>query len=441
VLTLADDGTQYSAKVYSFAGALESDTVELTVIPDEEPPQIVSVVPAGVSALTITFDEPVEQTSAETTDNYGVSDGVTVSSATQITPAVVRLLTSAITSEQTYTVTIGGVEDLYGNAIPAGTEFTFVARILGYSDIILADGPVAYYRFEETSGTVALNEGTSGASGNGRYVWGDEPNETEQEAKTGEGPRPPDFFGFGPANNAAQFDGPDLLDWVDTGNPFLQNLGEFSLEYWVRPEGGRDDEPSLWQNRIGIVGQNDAIEYGFINPTTIQIWTPGGGSLDTTYPFADGEWHHVATIATGDDIRNYFDGELVGTGGSPAGGDYGGSDFNVHIGGGGVFDATGNYFTGLIDEVAIFDKAIPAERIAAHYQAALGNFILPDPDRTFTTISLSGDQVTFSWDPAGGTLQEAPSVDGPWTDSADQSNPNTVTVGGGGMMMFYRIAE
>ena len=42
----------------------------------------------------------------------------------------------------------------------------------------------------------------------------------------------------------------------------------------------------------------------------------------------------------------------------------------MHIGGGGVYDATGNA-EGFLDEVAIFDKAIPAERVREHYLLGL----------------------------------------------------------------------
>ena len=162
---------------------------------------------------------------------------------------------------------------------------------------------------------------------------------------------------------------------MDTKNPFLQHRAAFTLEYWVRPTGGRTADPSVWLNRIGIVGQNDAIEYGFIDPKTIQIWTPNGGALNTTYSFPDDEWHHVATIASGTSLKTYYDGKLAGTTSSTTG-DYGSSVYNVHIGGGGVFDATGNWFIGNIDEVAIFDKAIPADRVAAHYTAGKSGGVL-----------------------------------------------------------------
>jgi hypothetical protein len=224
---------------------------------------------------------------------------------------------------------------------------------------------------------------------------------------------------------------------VDTQNPYLNGLSAFTLEYWVRPTGGRLDDPTLWLTRVGIVGQNDAIEYGFIDQNTIQIWTPGGGSLDTDYNFPDEEWHHVATIASGTDIRNYFDGALVGSGGS-ATSNYGTSTFNVHIGGGGVFDATGNFFIGQIDEVAIFNKAISAERIAAHFKAGKEGGVIEETQPEFTGITANGNNLSIEWT-GGGTLQSATAVTGPWTDVAGASSPFSTTAAGAGL--FYRVRQ
>ena len=183
-----------------------------------------------------------------------------------------------------------------------------------------------------------------------------------------------------------------------------------------------------------------AIEYGFINGNTVQIWTAGGGSLDTAYPFPDNEWHHVATIARGTNIQNYFDGVLVGTGGTTTA-DYGTSVYNVHIGGGGVFDATGNYFEGQFDEVAIFDKAIPAERIAIHYQAGREGYVPPDNgggEAEFTQVTFTNGQLTLAWEGTA-TLEEATEITGPWTASASQTSPQTVTPTGANK--FYRLRE
>jgi len=233
-------------------------------------------------------------------------------------------------------------------------------------------------------------------------------------------------------------------EWVDTKNQFLQSLGAFSLEYWVKP-ANRVADPGSFGTRIGLVGQNDAIEYGFIDANTIQIWTPNGGSLNTTYTFPDNEWHHVATIADGTNLRTYYDGALAGTGGS-ATANYGTTIYNVHIGGAGVFDVSGNYFTGQMDEVAIFNKAIPAARVAAHYAAGkLGGVLEPSGTVNVPgggagiklSAARSGNTLTISWTPSGGTLQNTPSLGTPaWTD-VGTANPASITLGTG--TSYYRV--
>ena len=157
--------------------------------------------------------------------------------------------------------------------------------------------------------------------------------------------------------------------------------------------------------------------------------------------FEDGTWHHVATIATGEGIVNYFDGVFQNEITSSTA-DYGGSDFNVNIGGGGVFDsidANGNWFTGQIDEVAIFDKAIPAERIEAHFLAGKLGLGGPPPEEppVFDPITLSDGQVTISWTGTG-ILEESDDVAGPYTESANQNNPQTVTPVGN---KYYRLRQ
>lgn len=54
------------------------------------------------------------------------------------------------------------------------------------------------------------------------------------------------------------------------------------------------------------------------------------------------------------------------------------------------------------------------------------------------TISNTGGSVTISW-PGTGTLQAAPTVNGPWTPVANQTNPYPVTPSGG--HTFYRLAR
>src|SRR3989442_11300382 len=121
---------------------------------------------------------------------------------------------------------------------------------------------------------------------------------------------------------------------------------------WIRPTGTQ-------ASQTGLFGQNDAIEFGFIDGTTIELWTPVG-QIDTAYPFANNEWHHVAAVGTGQALELYYDGNLAATSPGPVS-SYGASGFDYNIGGGGVFDSTGNPFLGQIDEVAVWDRALAAD--------------------------------------------------------------------------------
>lgn len=369
--TAADGGT-YSAVVTAPSGeTVTSANAVVTYMADTFPPKISKVKASSVSSLIVTFDEAVDAASAGTVANYVLSDGVAVTAAAPSGNSVL-LNTGSLIVGNTYTLTVGGVKDLYGNAVPAGTSSQFVVNVVTYSDVILADGPVMFYRFEETSGQKTVNLGTAGVAADGLWMAGPGPDDSAPaNVSSGTGPRPGEFLGFAPDNRSAKFTGGVAVGgdelWVDAQQQLLQNLGAFSLEYWVKPKNRKTD-PTAFGTRIGIVGQNDAIEYGFIDPNTIQIWTPGGGSLNTTYSYDDETWHHVATIADGTSIKNYFDGKFVNQVTANTA-NYGSSTYNVHVGGGGAFDATGNHFTGEIDEVAIFNKAIPAARIAAHYDA------------------------------------------------------------------------
>lgn len=230
-----------------------------------------------------------------------------------------------------------------------------------YADVILTDDPIGYWGFEDTD-NIALNRGTSGALLNGEYV-GVTPS---TDGPAGEFPE---------GNKSITVDATaDAYVTIDA-NP-LSSLTEFTVSGWIAPG-------NLVDNRVGLFGQNDAIELGFIDPNTLQIWTPNGGNLNVPAgtEITSGQWNHIAVVGDGSQLQFYIDGELVGTGGQPladTGVDsYGTSADFFKVGGGGVFDVTGNQFTGMIDEVAVWGSALTEAQIQAQFESSFATALIP----------------------------------------------------------------
>src|SRR5437773_10118872 len=125
----------------------------------------------------------------------------------------------------------------------------------------------------------------------------------------------------------------------------------------------------------------------------MELWTPVG-QIVTAYPFANNQWHHIAVVGTGQALELYYDGNLAAT--SPGSvSSYGASGFNFDIGGGGVFDPTGNPFLGQIDEVAVWDRALAADEIARLLQSGsatpvdFGPSIVTDVRTNMQTVNSS----------------------------------------------------
>jgi hypothetical protein len=234
-----------------------------------------------------------------------------------------------------------------GGTLPGPFGYdTGLSESLSPQAATLALNPLGYWRMSETAGVSVANLGSIGVSANGAVAGAANLNVA--------GPRPSAFPGFETDNSAMNFDGAN--DALDVGGGgFMSNLGAFSVMGWVRPA-------SFTATRVGLFGQNDAIEFGFIDPNTIQIWTPGGGSVNVAYGFPRNEWHHIAAVGDGSGLRVYFDGNLTGSV-SAATNNYGTSSSGFRIGGNGVFDTTGNFFTGDIDEVAAFNFPLTQAQI------------------------------------------------------------------------------
>ena len=239
-----------------------------------------------------------------------------------------------------------------------------------YSDAVLADNPVGYWRFEETSGSTAADSANGGGAQqgaqDGTYVGGVTLGETSA---------------FSSLGNAARFDG--INDYVTLGNPApLIITGDLTIEGWHLVTN------SPTQGRLAIV---DATGTGELFSTNVlyQLHHPPDGlyfalheygaglnELTQTDPATAplGTWAHFALVrdVSANTWQFYVNGApLAGTHSftnDPAG-DGSHPSFDVSIGRRGGFNT--GFFNGHLDEIAIYDKALTQSQIETHYNAAV----------------------------------------------------------------------
>lgn len=93
--------------------------------PDITGPVISNVVPDN-NSLTVTFNEELDQTSAETTTNYTLNNNITVTAASLNGSVVTLTVSPALTEGNTYTLIVNNVEDIVGNVMnPDTITFTY----------------------------------------------------------------------------------------------------------------------------------------------------------------------------------------------------------------------------------------------------------------------------------------------------------------------------
>jgi hypothetical protein len=242
----------------------------------------------------------------------------------------------------------------YGSLGSDAVTLTIESLAAASPATLLNSGPVAYWRFDEAAGATSAQDCAGGH------------NATHTAVTTGAaGPRPSDYAGFDATNAAATYDG--STSKTTSGVSLLNNLKEFTLSGWIKLA-----DTQVSSDRIALFGQNDLAEFGLIlvdGALMVKLYTANGGevSFDASN-LIPGKWHHLAAVADGSSLSLYLDGESMAVGGKPTTG-YGTSTDPFNIGFG-VWDASGNYFTGAIDDVAVFDRALSAVEVKNQFTAS-----------------------------------------------------------------------
>ena len=158
---------------------------------------------------------------------------------------------------------------------------------------------------------------------------------------------------FGNQGKAFTFNG--VNSSITTGISLLNNLTGLTATGWINP--------TALGTRIGFFGQNDLFEFGFLDTTNMDAWldrinkgvlVPTNGMLNS--------WHMVSATADLDSLRFYVDGVIMESTALEVT-SFGSINYDFNIGGGGIFDPTGNYFSGSIDDIRIYNRALTQAEI------------------------------------------------------------------------------
>jgi hypothetical protein len=171
----------------------------------------------------------------------------------------------------------------------------------------------------------------------------------------------------GDSNDAAQFDGVNDFSMIAR-----QISDDFSIELWFKSTQGLGVNNTTWTQGAGLVdadvsgSANDfGVSLGSDGKVVAGVGTPDV-SIVSSGGFDNGTWHHVVftrTMTSGA-LQLYVDGASAGTAtGSTASLT---SSANLEFG----RLATGtNYFSGTLDEVAVYTTVLSGPTVKSHYDA------------------------------------------------------------------------
>jgi hypothetical protein len=436
-LTLAQNGTQFRAVLSTVGAAANSSAASVFVVRDTRRPVPIQVTSVSADARTvgIAFSEPLDSASATTAANYIFTPGnlgPTNAALDGTGTNVFLTLAGALPQGTTITLAISNVNDAEGNAVPPGSTVTFSFVLTGSSGFfgaVLAAGPLAYWRLNETTGTTAAD---SVGTRNGTYA---------SAAVLGvPGPQPPVFSGFENTNVGAQFQNGQANSFVTVpALNFTTNTVTFLA--WIRPAGNQPNYTGLLMTRNGTQAgfgytTGNQLGYTWNNNST---WTNQTGLVPP-----QNQWSLAALVISPTQAMIY----LLNTNGVQSS-----TNAIAHqtetwtgvaqIGNDAAGGSGSRTFNGVMDEVAVFNKSLSLASITSLYQSAtqgpvsITNEAVAPEALFFTSINSVAGQIVLQWTGAG-TLEEAPSVLGPWTTSGNQSNPQTVPITGN---KFYRLRK
>jgi hypothetical protein len=244
---------------------------------------------------------------------------------------------------------------------------------MSYQSEVLADSPLLYVRFEETSGATCANDGSLGgdATASGTYTR--------------------DVAGGASGLGVAIALGGGVGDAVTYPHHASLNItGDVTYECWVKIASYAADMGAMMKGLgAGETGSVGGYILRILTSRQLRVVKAGIGTLGTstgTIP-NDSGWHHIAFTRSGNTYTFYIDGADAGSFSSSTTINAVSAAFQI---GREWYDGGGRPLSGSIDEAAVYSSALTSTRIQAHYDARNTAAASP-PAAAFSATPLTGD--------------------------------------------------
>jgi len=222
---------------------------------------------------------------------------------------------------------------------------------------------------------------TPGWTNNLVGYWPFDGNLEDQSGNDNNGTNHGTTFVAGKINEGLSFDGIDDYVTIANSDDFDFGSGEFTIEFWIKTDSDSRQWVGTRYENYGPgwgLGTQNSHTLGYIR--TLESGTTKTeveGSVDV----GNNNWHHLVMVRTGDKIKLYTDGNFEKEG-TLAGNVN--NDESIEIGR--ISWSSGSqYFSGLIDEVKIYNRALDSSEISEHYSDSTSSGTVP-VDKSYARI-------------------------------------------------------
>jgi alpha-tubulin suppressor-like RCC1 family protein len=256
-------------------------------------------------------------------------------------------------------------------------------------------------------------------------------------------------FGYAPGVVGQAFVSDGIhRDRVDLGNPFSLQIQDFTIEAWVKRSDPNNislddlnqDGSTAGEGGIVLGYGRNGYGFGLLNSGQLILSKIDVDGILSSSAVTDTNWHHIAVTKLGSSAVFYIDG-------LPASGpiNYNTSySFTTSISIGSRGDALGGTFWGMIDEPAIYKRALSSSEILTLYNSgATGKcpqpplVLAPPTNQTvlagntasFNTLGAGSPPLSYRWLFNGSPLSNNSHVAGADTTSLSLSNAQATDAG------------